>query len=286
MRLTKKVTGLVTPEQREHYFRHRSEWMSSECCDDHQNEYIRCRLANRPWVGDEASCKMRRAYDKRTPSLFKVEWSGDGFVGLCSKTYYCFGPTDKYSKGLSKRHNDIDKNAFPEVLTNRRSGSGKNRGLRVRHSPVLTYVKETSGSHLLLCQTRGVRERSEHGSGGRVEKGDALWSSFISDHGRTVETSFHVNRRRTDGMRQKYFRDAYATSRCCDDRSTPERITWCYGEWQEAYATMDLVDARFEEGLPSASMFDSSTRNLIVIDDLMAKTDERVTTLFTKKVIT
>ena len=49
---------------------------------------------------------------------------------------------------------------------------------------------------------------------------------------------------------------------------------------------MDLVDVRFEEGLPSASMFDSSTRNLIVIDDLMAETDERVTTLFTKKVIT
>ena len=63
----------------------------------------------------------------------------------------------------------------------------------------------------------------------------------------------------------------------------PERITWCYGEWQEAYATMDLVDVRFEEGLPSVSMFDSSTRNLIVIDDLMAETDERVTILFTKK---
>ena len=51
----------------------------------------------------------------------------------------------------------------------------------------------------------------------------------------------------------------------------PERITWCYGEWQEAYATMDLVDVRFEEGLPSASMLDSTTRNLIIIDDLMAK---------------
>ena len=65
--------------------------------------------------------------------------------------------------------------------------------------------------------------------------------------------------------------------------SPTERITWCYGEWQEAYATMDLVDVRFEEGLPSASMFDSSTRNLIVIDDLMAETDELVTTLFTRK---
>ena len=49
---------------------------------------------------------------------------------------------------------------------------------------------------------------------------------------------------------------------------------------------MDLVDVRFEEGLLTAAMFESTTRNLIVIDDLMAETDERVTTLFTKKVIT
>ena len=50
----------------------------------------------------------------------------------------------------------------------------------------------------------------------------------------------------------------------------PEQITWCYGEWQEAYATTDLGHVRFEEGLPTAAMFDSTTRNLIVIDDLMA----------------
>ena len=66
----------------------------------------------------------------------------------------------------------------------------------------------------------------------------------------------------------------------------PEQITWCYGEWQEAYATTDLVHVRFEEGLPTAAMFESTTRNLIVIDDLMAETDERVTTLFTKKITT
>ena len=84
------VDALVTPELREHYFRHCSALLPSECCDDHRNEYVRCRLANTPWVGDEACCKARRAYDKRTPGLFKVEWSGDAFVGLCSKTYYCF----------------------------------------------------------------------------------------------------------------------------------------------------------------------------------------------------
>ena len=63
----------------------------------------------------------------------------------------------------------------------------------------------------------------------------------------------------------------------------PEKITWCYGEWQEAYATTNLTHVRFEEGLPTADMFEATTRNLIVIDDLMTETDERVTTLFTKK---
>ena len=63
----------------------------------------------------------------------------------------------------------------------------------------------------------------------------------------------------------------------------PEQITWCYEEWQEAYATTELGHVRFEEGLPTAAMFDPTTRNLIVIDDLMAETDERVTTLFTKQ---
>ena len=115
------VDALVTPDLRDNYFRHRSEWLPSE--------YVRCRLADRPWIGDEACCKVRSAFDKRTPCLFKVEWSGDGFVGLCSKTYYCFGATDKYSTiGLSKRHNTIDKDAFLEVLTKakveRTAGSG------------------------------------------------------------------------------------------------------------------------------------------------------------------
>ena len=40
----------------------------------------------------------------------------------------------------------------------------------------------------------------------------------------------------------------------------------------------------FEEGLSSSNMLDSSTRNLIVVDDLMAETYELVTTLFTKKI--
>ena len=89
---------------REHYFRHRSEWLPSECCDAHENDYVTASISGRSWTATEPCCLARKMYDKRTPGLFKVDWHGDGFIGLCSKTYYCFGSTDKYStKGLSKR---------------------------------------------------------------------------------------------------------------------------------------------------------------------------------------
>jgi len=65
----------------------------------------------------------------------------------------------------------------------------------------------------------------------------------------------------------------------------PEKITWCYGEWQPLYSTLSTIHPNLErvEGLPDLSSFDPNNRNLVVIDDLMSETDERVTKLFTKK---
>ena len=62
---------------------------------------------------------------------------------------------------------------------------------------------------------------------------------------------------------------------------SPEGVTWYYGEWQSAYENLDIPNLRLEEGLPTS--FDASKRNIVVLDDLMADTDERVTNLFTKK---
>ena len=50
---------------------------------------------------------------------------------------------DKFNtKGLSKHQNFINKESFLTVLSDRRSGSGVNRGFRVYNSSVLTYVQE------------------------------------------------------------------------------------------------------------------------------------------------
>ena len=63
-----------------------------------------------------------------------------------------------------------------------------------------------------------------------------------------------------------------------------ERVTWYYGEWQSAYENLDIPNLHLEEGLPTT--FDVGKRNIVVLEDLMAETDDRVTNLFTKKATT
>jgi hypothetical protein len=60
----------------------------------------------------------------------------------------------------------------------------------------------------------------------------------------------------------------------------PEEIVWCYGEWQVGYEA--ITGVTFLEGLPQKETYRDNKRRLIIIDDLMAETDERVTKLFTK----
>ena len=164
------IDGLVRADRRAHYFRNRSQWLPAECCDEHEDDYVCARIAGRPWTATESCCFARKAFDKRTPGLFKVEWRGDGFIGLCSKIYYCFVATDKYSTNrLSKRHNDIDKDTFLTVLKNRRSGAGFNRGFRgiSRARFIRDDVhSRASRANLLLREAQSTSRRSQHGAFG------------------------------------------------------------------------------------------------------------------------
>jgi len=62
--------------------------------------------------------------------------------------------------------------------------------------------------------------------------------------------------------------------------SPPNRIVYCYGEYQQSFRKYSNVE--FRQGLSDASDFDGSEPILLVIDDLMQETDENVTNLFTK----
>lgn len=61
---------------------------------------------------------------------------------------------------------------------------------------------------------------------------------------------------------------------------TPEEVIWCYSEWQPMYNNMSGV--KFIEGLPDIEQWVGDKSRLVVIDDLMSETDDRVTKLFTK----
>ena len=62
----------------------------------------------------------------------------------------------------------------------------------------------------------------------------------------------------------------------------PQKIYWCYGEWQEGYRRLSRRGVQFLEGMSPDKLLDPLFRNLVVIDDLLAETDARVTKIFTK----
>jgi hypothetical protein len=61
----------------------------------------------------------------------------------------------------------------------------------------------------------------------------------------------------------------------------PDRILRCYGEYQTLYGTVKGIE--FQQGLPDMDNLDPREKHLIILDDLMDETDQRVASLFTKK---
>jgi hypothetical protein len=60
----------------------------------------------------------------------------------------------------------------------------------------------------------------------------------------------------------------------------PSRLIWCYGEYQDAFNRFS--DVEFHEGLPELTLFDGIGSTLLILDDLMHESDERVSKIFTK----
>ena len=84
-----------------------------------------------------------KAFDIRTPGLFKTEFEGDGIIGLCSQMYFCFNSSkSKYScKGVNRNTNAINKDTYLRVLRSKVTGSAMNTGFRVRGNSVFTYTQ-------------------------------------------------------------------------------------------------------------------------------------------------
>lgn len=137
---TSTLEEAVRPGLKAQFFKIYNCWFPSPSCHCHHSHFVYCKLEGKSWT-PAPCCLQRQQFDKRTPGLFKLEYTGDGIVALCSKTYYCFGTEgNKLScKGINKRQNTLTKETYLGVLEQRKSGSGMNVGFKTDGKDMFTY---------------------------------------------------------------------------------------------------------------------------------------------------
>ncbi|KAG6623735.1 putative chromodomain protein [Phytophthora cinnamomi] len=89
-------------------------------------------------------------FDRRTPGLFKDEWSGDAMVSLSSKNYICYLPGESYkvkvsAKGIQqgggRNKGVLNLDGFESVVRDRITQQGTNKGFRLSKvtKSIITY---------------------------------------------------------------------------------------------------------------------------------------------------
>ncbi|GMF65901.1 unnamed protein product [Phytophthora lilii] len=119
----------IKPELRTHFKEHKYDWFPR----DYKTEVAK--------------------FDRRTPGLYKDEWSGDAMVSLSSKNYVCYLPDESYNvkvsaKGIqqgSGRNNGVlSPDGFETVVRDHITLQGTNKGFRLSKetkSIIITYTQ-------------------------------------------------------------------------------------------------------------------------------------------------
>ena len=98
------------------------------------------------------------SYSCLPSGLFKVEWSGGGFVGLSAKTYFCFDPDERQkekcsTKGINKAAR-LTINHFRSVLDSKQAVSSTNRGFILKNNVMFSYAMERNGLSYFYCKRK------------------------------------------------------------------------------------------------------------------------------------
>ncbi|GMF28286.1 unnamed protein product [Phytophthora lilii] len=99
---------------------------------------------------DKSKHKELAKFDRRTPGLFKDEWSGDAMVSLSSKNYICYLPDETYKlkvsakgvqQGRGRNEDVINPDGFETVVRDRTTLQGTNKGYRLskESKSIITY---------------------------------------------------------------------------------------------------------------------------------------------------
>ena len=98
----------------------------------------------------------------KTSGLFKKEWSGDGFIGLAAKTYFCFNSSDPTknkcsAKGINKSIN-LSRDQFQMVLQTKEASAHINRGFIMKDKFMFTYEMERLGLPYFYCKRKVLND--------------------------------------------------------------------------------------------------------------------------------
>ena len=129
------VESLVKPELREEFEADKANWFPRTDTPEH------------------------KGYDKRTPGLFKEEWTGAAITWNWYKQQdllLLWGLYKFSCKGVNKKTNDINKEKYLNILLTKQSIAGLNKGFRVVNNSMYTYEQVRRWVFLLLPQKKSV----------------------------------------------------------------------------------------------------------------------------------
>ena len=134
------LENVIKPEKKKELYENYHKWLPAQACPSHQEEFVSKKSQGLPFDPHHPCCAKQQNFDKRSPGLFKLEWEGSGFIGLCSKTYFVFGVKDKQvSKRLNVKQNQFNKTNYLNVLKSQKSATGMNISFRDKNNSVYTY---------------------------------------------------------------------------------------------------------------------------------------------------
>ena len=149
------LDACIRPNLIRNYYHNRDDWFPTESCRLHKRDFVAAKMLGQEWVMQKC-CEEAHKHDLRTPGLFKLEFSGDGIVALCSKTYICFKEDEnKIScKGIQKKrnHDVLTKENYLAVLRNQQAGYGINKGFVADNGRVYSYAQKRYGLGYQYCK--------------------------------------------------------------------------------------------------------------------------------------
>ena len=101
-------------------------------------------------------CSKHNKFDEREPGLFKLEFSGDKFIGLSSKTYMVKGKGEiKYSaKGVCKNNLQSVDTVFQKVINEKGSHEITNQGIQLKNNKICSYSQKKIGFTYFYCKRK------------------------------------------------------------------------------------------------------------------------------------